>query len=99
MSTQVNDEDLFDFDAEVRPMLEALCNKLLERARMETLEEEELRIIREQQREFEQVRNAELIEAQQMEACETRKQEEIVSLILTNSNVESYSNNQLNNYP
>lgn len=83
MSTQVNDEDLFDFDCEVRPMLEALCNKLLDRARMETLEEEELRIIREQQREFEQVRNAELVEAQQMEACENRKQEEIVTSCIT----------------
>lgn len=83
MSTQVNDEDLFDFDEEVRPMLEALCGKLLDRARMETLEEEELKIIREQQREFEQVRNAELIEAQQMEACENRKQEEIVIARIT----------------
>lgn len=74
----MNDEDLFDFDEEVKPMLEALCNKLLDRARMETLEEDELKTVREQQREFEQLRNAELVEAQQMEACENRKQEEIV---------------------
>jgi len=59
-------------------MLEALCGKVLERARMEVLEEEELRIIKEQQRGFEQVRNAELIEAQQLEAFESRRQAEIV---------------------
>ena len=59
-------------------MLESLCGKVLERARMETLEEEELRIIKEQQREFEQLRNAELVEAQQLEAFESRRQNEIV---------------------
>ena len=50
----------------------------MERARMEVLEEEELRIIKEQQREFEQVRNSELVEAQQLEAFESRRQSEIV---------------------
>ena len=39
------DEDLFDFNTEVEPMLNVLCLKTLEQARMEVLEEEELRII------------------------------------------------------
>lgn len=47
---------------------------------MELLEQEELRIMREQQRDFEQVRNAELIEAQQLEAFEIRRHLEIVCL-------------------
>ena len=45
---------------------------------MEVLEQEELKIMRVQQRDFEQVRNAELIEAQQLEAFEIRRHLEIV---------------------
>lgn len=66
------DHELFDFDAEVEPMLNVLCEKTLEQARMEVLEEEELRIIKEQQKEYEEIRNAELIEAQRYEAAEAR---------------------------
>lgn len=39
---------------------------------MEVLEEEELRIMDEQKNEYEEVRNAELIEAQRFEAAEAR---------------------------
>lgn len=41
--TQIYDEDpdLFDFVAEVEPMLSVLCSKTLEQARMQVLEEEE----------------------------------------------------------
>lgn len=72
--TQIYDGDheLFDFDAEVEPMLNVLCEKTLEQARMEVLEEEELRIIKQQQKEYEEIRNAELVEAQRYEAAETR---------------------------
>ena len=47
-STQIFDADvdLFDFDAEVEPMLNVLCLKTLEQARMEVLEEEELTIMK-----------------------------------------------------
>jgi hypothetical protein len=46
--TQIFDEDyeLFDFDAEIEPMLNVLCSKTLEQARMMVLEEEELRIMK-----------------------------------------------------
>ena len=40
------DELLFDFDAEVDPMLNVLISKTLEQARMEVLEETELEIIK-----------------------------------------------------
>jgi hypothetical protein len=63
--TQIYDEDveLFDFDQEIEPMLNVLCSKTLEQARMMVLEEEELRIMKSQQKEYEEIRNAELIEA------------------------------------
>lgn len=64
-STQIYDGDyeLFDFDKEVEPMLNVLIEKTLEQARMEVLEEYELRIIKLQSEEFQEIRNAELIEA------------------------------------
>jgi hypothetical protein len=75
-ATQIFDEDpeLFDFDKEIEPMLNVLVSKTLEQARMLALEEEELRVMKFQQKEFEEVRNAELIEAQRLEAAETRRQ-------------------------
>lgn len=77
--TQIFDGDpeLFDFDCEVEPMLNVLCDKTLEQAQMEVLEEEELNIIKDQAKAYEEVRNAELIEAQRYEAKELRRQQEI----------------------
>ncbi len=42
-STQIyeGDEELFDFNEDVEPMLNVLCQKTLEQARMEVLEEVE----------------------------------------------------------
>jgi hypothetical protein len=73
--TQIYDEDheLFDFDAMIEPMLSVLCGKTLEQARMMVLEEEELRIMKVQQKEYEEIRNAELIEAQRLEAADLRR--------------------------
>lgn len=45
--TLVEDNELFLFDVEVEPLLSVLCGKTLEHARMEVLEEEELRVMRE----------------------------------------------------
>ena len=73
-ATQIYDGDaeLFDFNQEVEPMLNVLCLKTLEQARMEVLEENELRIMDVQKKEYEEIRNAELIEAQRFEAAEAR---------------------------
>lgn len=78
-STQIfdGDHELFDFQAEVEPMLNVLIQKTLEQARMEVLEEKELSIIKAQSKEYQEVRNAELIEAQRMEAAEARVHAEI----------------------
>ncbi|CAD7955334.1 unnamed protein product [Amoebophrya sp. A25] len=77
VSTQIEDGDLFDFDAEVAPVLEVLVGKCLERSMIEVLEEEELAAMRKHQEYFQQLREQELIEVQRMEAVEKRRQEEI----------------------
>jgi hypothetical protein len=68
--------DLFDFEFEVEPILEVLVGKVLEQGLMEVLEEEELAAMRAHQEHFEQLRNAELVAVQRMEAAERRKAEE-----------------------
>lgn len=47
MKTLVEDNELFIFDKDVEPILSVLCGKTLESARMEVLEEEELRVMKE----------------------------------------------------
>lgn len=74
--TLIEDNELFIYDSQVEPILSVLCGKTLEFARMEVLEEEELRVMREQQKHFEDVKNAELLEQQRMEQAEQRKKQE-----------------------
>jgi len=64
-ATQIyeGDAELFNFNEEVEPMLNVLCSKTLEQARMEVLEETELAIIKSQMKEYEEMVNAELITA------------------------------------
>ncbi len=73
--TQI-EEDLFDFDLEVEPILSVLVGKTLEQSMLEVLEEEEQRELMLHQLEFEQKRNAEIAEIQRLEAEEKRKYEE-----------------------
>ncbi|CAF1011303.1 unnamed protein product [Didymodactylos carnosus] len=72
ITTQIEAGDLFDFDLEVKPIVETLTGKTLEQALIEVAEEEELAEIREQQREYEEMRNAEMIELQRLEEQERR---------------------------
>lgn len=74
--TQILPGELFDFDFEVEPILEVLVGKTLEQGMMEVMEEEELAAMRAHQEHFEQIRNAELVATQRMEAAEKRKVEE-----------------------
>eukprot|EP00294_Goniomonas_avonlea_P016186 CAMPEP_0114552940 /NCGR_PEP_ID=MMETSP0114-20121206/7389_1 /TAXON_ID=31324 /ORGANISM="Goniomonas sp, Strain m" /LENGTH=332 /DNA_ID=CAMNT_0001737843 /DNA_START=220 /DNA_END=1218 /DNA_ORIENTATION=+ len=76
VETQIEDADLFDFDFEVEPILEVLVGKTLEQSLMEVLEEEELANMRAHEDQFDQIRAAELAEAQRMEAAERRRFEE-----------------------
>jgi len=76
VETQIYDGDLFDFDAEVDPILEVLVGKTLEQSMMEVMEEEELANMRAHQEHFEQIRNSELAETQRLEEAEKRRFEE-----------------------
>ena len=71
---------LFDFDIEVKPILEVLVGKTVEQSLLEVMEEEELANLRCQQRAFEELRNAELVEQQRLEEQERRHREEKVCL-------------------
>eukprot|EP00326_Haptolina_ericina_P039246 CAMPEP_0181245602 /NCGR_PEP_ID=MMETSP1096-20121128/43525_1 /TAXON_ID=156174 ORGANISM="Chrysochromulina ericina, Strain CCMP281" /NCGR_SAMPLE_ID=MMETSP1096 /ASSEMBLY_ACC=CAM_ASM_000453 /LENGTH=380 /DNA_ID=CAMNT_0023342317 /DNA_START=46 /DNA_END=1188 /DNA_ORIENTATION=+ len=76
VETQIEEGDLFDFDAEVEPILEVLVGKTLEQSMMEVMEEEELANMRTHQEHFEQIRNTELAETQRLEEAEKRRTEE-----------------------
>ena len=67
---------LFDFNLEVKPILEVLVGKTLEQSLMEVMEEEELDALRDHQREYEELRTAELIETQRMEEQARRRHDE-----------------------
>ena len=67
---------MFDFDIEVKPILEVLIGKTIEQSLLEVMEEEELANLRRQQREFEEMRNAEKVEQQRLEEQERRLREE-----------------------
>jgi hypothetical protein len=72
IATQIMKDDLFDFDLEVKPILEVLVGKTVEQALLEVMEEEELANMRAQQRAFLELRNAELVEQQRLEEQERR---------------------------
>ncbi|XP_006626032.1 radial spoke head protein 3 homolog [Lepisosteus oculatus] len=76
VATQIEEGELFDFDIEVKPVLEVLVGKTIEQALLEVMEEEELANLRAQQRAFEELRNAELVEVQRLEEQERRHREE-----------------------
>lgn len=48
-STQILEGELFDFDTEVQPILEALVGKTLEQALLEVMHDEELADMKEKQ--------------------------------------------------
>ncbi len=82
--TQIEDGDLFNFDEEVEPILNCLLSKTLEQARMEVLEEEEIKDMKSKQRYFEELRNRELMEAERLEDAEKRRFDENVNKISLN---------------
>ena len=67
--TQVEDHELFDFDLEVAPVLEVLVGKALEQGRIEALEEWEKLELHKHKSQYEDLREAELMEVQRVEAA------------------------------
>lgn len=70
-SIQINDkdDDLFDFELEAEPILQVLVGKALELAQIEAIEEFEKRELLKHKRLFLQLKEAELLETQRMEAA------------------------------
>ena len=73
--TLVEDNELFLFDDEVEPILQVLCGKTLEVARMEVLQEEELAEMHRQQVNFHNLITSEKDEIQKMEEAEKKRLE------------------------
>uniref|UniRef100_A0A673SS70 Radial spoke head 3 n=2 Tax=Suricata suricatta TaxID=37032 RepID=A0A673SS70_SURSU len=76
VATQILEGELFDFDLEVKPMLEVLVGKTIEQSLLEVMEEEELANLRASQCAYEELRNVELAEVQRLEEQERRHREE-----------------------
>ncbi|XP_015672338.2 radial spoke head protein 3 homolog [Protobothrops mucrosquamatus] len=76
VATQIEEGELFNFDIEVKPMLEVLVGKTLEQAFLEVMEEEDLSNLRAHQYAYQELRNAELAEVQRLEENERRHREE-----------------------
>ncbi|NXP04903.1 RSPH3 protein, partial [Thinocorus orbignyianus] len=76
VATQIEEGELFDFDVEVKPILEVLVGKTIEQALLEVMEEEELAQLWARQRAYAELRNAELAEAQRLEEQDRRYREE-----------------------
>ncbi|ELW56015.1 Radial spoke head protein 3 like protein [Tupaia chinensis] len=76
VATQILEGELFDFDLEVKPMLEVLVGKTIEQSLLEVMEEEELASLRANQYAYEEIRNVELAEVQRLEEQERRHREE-----------------------
>ncbi|XP_052535474.1 radial spoke head protein 3 homolog [Tympanuchus pallidicinctus] len=76
VATQIEEGELFDFDIEVKPILEVLIGKTIEQALLEVMEEEELAKLWAHQRAYAELRNAELAEVQRLEEQDRRYREE-----------------------
>jgi len=91
VETQINDGDLFNFTLEVKPLVSIIVSKTLEDSRREVLEEEELKIIKEQQNKYkdleneekERIKNIENIEREKYEEMKMKKNEKIKRLEMT----------------
>jgi len=75
---QVNDkdDDLFDFELEAEPILQVLVGKALELAQIEAIEAFENIELSKHKRLFLQMKEAELLETQRMEAARKRRMDE-----------------------
>lgn len=61
------DGELFDFDAEVEPLLEMMVGRTVEQSLLEVLNEEEFSDLRKQQQEFLTIREAEIADLKRLQ--------------------------------
>ncbi|XP_012502264.1 PREDICTED: radial spoke head protein 3 homolog [Propithecus coquereli] len=76
VDTQILEGELFNFDLEVKPMLDVLVGKTIEQSLLEVMEEEELANLQAMQYAYEEIQNIELAEVQRLEEQERRHREE-----------------------
>ncbi|XP_054018437.1 radial spoke head protein 3 homolog [Dryobates pubescens] len=76
VATQIEEGELFDFDIEVKPILQVLVGKTVEQALLEVMEEEELAQLLARQRAYAELRDAELAEVHRLEEQDRRYREE-----------------------
>nr|XP_056709280.1 radial spoke head protein 3 homolog [Euleptes europaea] len=76
VATQIEEGELFDFDVEVKPILDVLVGKTIEQALLEVTEEEDLANLRAHQYAYHELFNAEKAEVQRLEDREKRHKEE-----------------------
>ena len=79
--TQIYNRDLFEFKKTVEPLIDLIKNKVVEQARFEVLEEEELAMRRENQRIYEENRYQEIRDRQKLQLIEKQNNEEKQRLI------------------
>ena len=78
--TLVSDNELFNYEEEVEPILSVLCGKTLEQARMEVLEEEELKEMKESQDHQKRMMAADAQDIERMENNEIKRQKDFEKL-------------------
>ena len=76
VSTQVEDSDLFDFDVEVEPILQAIVGNTLEKSLAEVIEEADLEEELQAREVFELVRISERLECERVQLEDVRKRQE-----------------------
>ena len=77
VETQVNDGDLFNFTQEVKPLVSIIVSKTLEDSRREVLEEEEIKVMKEQQEKYKQFNEEDENKIKEIEKDENEKYEEM----------------------
>lgn len=82
VGTQILPGELFHFDTEVTPILDVLVGKTIEQSLTEVFEEDELAALRQHQRLLRETRDTEVAEEQRLQAAESRRQEQLVSIFL-----------------
>jgi len=80
-STYLPPQDLFNFDDQVKPIVENAVGKIIEQALLETMEEAEFGALRSQYEAYEELRRRELLRIRRLEQRERKLQEEQVALI------------------
>lgn len=70
VSTFIDDEDLFEFDTDVQPLIETLIGMTIDQAVLEVMHEEELAELRKEQQKYLAIRDAEVSELRRLETKE-----------------------------